>query len=159
MTIVLGIDPGLATTGYGIIGQNGNKLKVIDYGKIVTKANTYMPDRLKIIFDQLNNIIKKHEPKVIVLEQIFFNKNTKTAFAVGQARGAIILCASHFNLKLYEYTPLQVKTAVVGYGRADKKQIKYMVKVLLNLNEQPKSDDTADALAIAICHLNSSKFQ
>jgi crossover junction endodeoxyribonuclease RuvC len=156
MSKILGIDPGIATTGFGIIQKQGNKIKAIDYGKIITTPKDKAPDRLKIIYKELKTIIKKHKPDVIAIEQLFFNKNTKTALTVGQARGIAMLSAANFNIPLYEYTPLQVKSAVVGYGRADKNQIKYMVKVLLNLKEAPTPDDTADSLAIAICHINSN---
>lgn len=157
MSLILGIDPGIATTGFGVIQKQGNKINAIDYGKIITKPKDNAPKRLKIIFNELTKIIKKYKLDAIAIERIFFNKNTKTALSVGEARGVVMLCSANFDIPLSEYTPLEVKTAVVGYGRADKKQIKYMVKVILNLKEIPHPDDTADALAIAICHVNSSR--
>lgn len=150
--IILGIDPGLAIVGYGIIQFVGNRYKVLDYGAITTDANIDFPDRLKIIYDELNLLIDKYKPEDLAVEELFFNKNVKTALKVGQARGVEILCAKNKGLNIYEYTPLQIKQAIVGYGRAEKRQIQEMVKVLLNLDEIPKPDDVADALAVAICH-------
>ncbi|NLW41245.1 MAG: crossover junction endodeoxyribonuclease RuvC [Tissierellia bacterium] len=150
--IILGIDPGLATVGYGVIEYKGNRYKTIDYGTIRTDSKTIFPERLKIIYDELSNIIDRYNPVDLAVEELFFNKNVKTAIQVGQARGVEILAAIHKGLEVYEYTPLQVKQAVVGYGRAEKSQVQEMVKILLNLKEIPKPDDAADALAVAICH-------
>ena len=157
--IILGIDPGIAIVGYGLIECKGNKFKVIDYGCITTESKTLFPNRLKIVYDELTSIIEKYNPQDIALEELFFNKNAKTAIKVGQARGVEILAGINKNLDIFEYTPLQVKQAVVGYGRAEKHQVQEMVKFLLNLKEIPKPDDVADALAVAICHGTSLKFK
>lgn len=153
--IILGIDPGYAIVGYGILEYKNTKFKVLDYGAITTDADTDMFYRFKEIHDELNRIIEQYNPEYMAIEQLFFNSNQKTAINVAQARGALILSALNHNLKIFEYTPLQVKQAVAGYGRADKNQVQQMVKLLLNLEKVPKPDDTADALAIAICHGHS----
>ena len=150
--IILGIDPGYAIVGWGVVAYNGSGFKTIDYGAVTTPAGMAVEQRLKIIWDELNAIIKKYNPDCMAIEQLFWNTNQKTGIQVSQARGVIILCAVMNNVKLYEYTPLQVKQAVVGYGRAEKKQVITMVTMLLGLKKPPKPDDTADALAIAICH-------
>lgn len=154
--IILGIDPGYAIVGYGVIKYEGGKMSVVDYGKITTEANIPLSKRLKLIYDSLTHLIETFKPDVVAVEELFFNSNVKTAIAVGHARGVIILAAANKNLKIAEYTPLQIKQAVVGYGRADKNQVQQMVKMFLKLKEVPKPDDTADALAVAICHANSS---
>lgn len=157
--IILGIDPGIAIVGYSIIECNGNKFRAIDYGCIKTESNLLFPERIKIIYDRLIEIIEKYKPDDLAIEELFFNKNVKTAIKVGQARGVEILAGVNQGLEIYEYTPLQIKQAVVGYGRADKNQVQEMVKILLNLKEKPKPDDVADALAVAICHGSSIKFK
>ncbi|NLL81816.1 MAG: crossover junction endodeoxyribonuclease RuvC [Tissierellia bacterium] len=157
--IILGIDPGIAIVGYAIVECKGNKYKSIDYGAITTDSKMLFPDRLKIVYDQLNNIINTYNPDDLAIEELFFNKNVRTAIKVGQARGVEILAAVNNNISVYEYTPLQIKQAVVGYGRADKYQVQEMVKFLLNLKEVPKPDDVADALAVAITHGSSLKFK
>ncbi|MBC7088218.1 MAG: crossover junction endodeoxyribonuclease RuvC [Tissierellales bacterium] len=157
--IIIGIDPGIATVGYGIIESTGNRLRAIDYGPILTSSDLSMPNRLNIIFDELNKIIEYFKPKDMAVEELFFNKNVKTAITVGHARGVEILSAVKNGLEIYEYTPLQIKQSVVGYGRADKQQVQFMVKTLLNLDEIPKPDDVADALAVAICHSSCYKFK
>ena len=154
--IILGIDPGYAIVGYGVIKYESGKMSVVDYGKITTEANIPLSKRLKLIYDSLTTLIENFKPDVVAVEELFFNSNVKTAIAVGHARGVIILAAANKNLKIAEYTPLQIKQAVVGYGRADKNQVQQMVKMFLKLKEVPKPDDTADALAVAICHANSS---
>ncbi|MGE5329162.1 MAG: crossover junction endodeoxyribonuclease RuvC [Deltaproteobacteria bacterium] len=156
--IILGIDPGVATTGYGVISYEGNKFKVLEYGAILTKSNVELPKRLLSINNEIIAIIQRLNPQVFAIEELFFNKNIKTALTVGHARGVAILSAANQNLPVYEYTPLQVKQAVVGYGRADKNQVQQMVKIMLGLNEIPKPDDVADALAVAICHAHSAVF-
>lgn len=150
--IILGVDPGTATTGYGIIRKEGQKYEVIDYGCILTPAKTPLHDRLDTIFEELTAIIVRHNPDQVAVEELFFAANSKTAIAVGQARGVILLSAKKNGCAIYEYTPLEVKMALTGYGRADKRQIQAMVRALLSLTEIPKPDDAADALAIAICH-------
>ena len=153
--IIMGIDPGLADTGFGIIEKQDRNLTVLDFGSIKTGSELGTEDRLKEIYKNLNQLIKKYRPEKIAIEKLFFSKNVKTALAVGQARGVAILAASHNHLKIAEFTPLQVKQAVTSYGKADKKQIQQMVKVILNLKSPIKSDDAADALAIAICYAHS----
>jgi crossover junction endodeoxyribonuclease RuvC len=150
--IVLGIDPGIAITGYGIIKIKGNALYPIQYGAIRTEAELPLPARLKTLYGEIEQTIKAFRPSVMAIEELFFNKNAKTALTVGQARGVAILAGVNSGLEILEYTPLQVKQAVCGYGRADKIQVGQMVKTLLGLYDVPKPDDTADALAIAICH-------
>ncbi|WP_409227386.1 crossover junction endodeoxyribonuclease RuvC [Gudongella sp. SC589] len=157
--IILGVDPGIATVGYGVVELVGNKYRVIDYGAILTPSDQLFPDRLKSVYNQLNDIIIRYRPDELAIEELFFNKNVKTAIKVGHARGVEILAAVNHDLEVYEYTPLQVKQAVVGYGRAEKRQVQEMVKILLNLDKIPKPDDVADALAVAICHGSSLKFK
>jgi len=154
----LGIDPGTATTGYGILEGEGDDIKVVDYGCIKTSSKETSSARLKKIFSDMKNIISKYKPKCIAVEKLFFGVNTKTAMAVGQARGVILLAASQAGLDIAEYTPLEVKMALTGYGRADKQQMQQMVKRLLKLDKIPKPDDAADALAVALCHVNSDGF-
>ncbi|MCF8008270.1 MAG: crossover junction endodeoxyribonuclease RuvC [Halanaerobiales bacterium] len=153
--IILGIDPGLAIIGYGVLEKKGNSFKLIDYNTIETSSKLDDVTRLSKLYDQLIELIKKYDPDQIAVEELFFNKNVKTAIRVGQARGVILLAGSKQGIQVAEYTPLQVKQAVVGYGRASKRQVQQMVKALLNLDEIPKPDDAADALAISICHGHS----
>lgn len=155
--IILGVDPGTAITGYGIIKVLGNRFEVVDYSSIQTSSKEPLENRLKIIYNEMNYLIKTYQPDEIAIEELFFNKNTRTALAVGHARGVILLSSAMANIAISEYTPLQVKQSVVGYGRAEKSQVQYMVKTLLNLPKIPKPDDVADALAIAICHAHSYK--
>lgn len=152
---ILGIDPGTAIMGYGLIEKQGNRLIPLAYDSWRTPAHTPMPERLLTLYQELQSFIEAHQPEQIAVEELFFNRNTTTAISVGQARGVILLAAAQAGIPVYEYTPLQVKQAVVGYGRADKKQVQQMVRALLGLKEIPKPDDTADALAIAICHAHS----
>lgn len=156
--IILGVDPGIAITGFGVINFVGNKFSVIDYGAVLTPAGQPLPERLLSIQNQLSRIIEQHKPDAFAIEELFFAKNVKTALTVGHGRGVSVLCAAQAGLDIFEYTPLQVKQALVGYGRADKKQIQQMTKVILNLKEVPKPDDVADALAIAVCHAHSHKM-
>jgi len=165
--IILGIDPGTATTGYGVIENNQGNLKAIKYGCILTDKKLKMPERLDFLGEELKKIIKKYQPQAMAIEELFFFKNAKTIITVGQARGVILFIGTNAGkniskktgLDIYEYTPLQVKQAVVGYGRADKKQVQNMVKAILDLDEIPKPDDAADALAVAICCDSSIKFE
>ena len=152
---ILGIDPGYAIMGYGIIDMKGNNFKVVNYGAILTDKDMEMPDRLKKIYNDLMNIINEFSPDTCAIEELFFNTNATTAIKVGQARGVAILACANSSLEIEEYTPLQIKQALTGYGRADKKQVQAMTKSILNLREVPKPDDTADALAAAICHGHS----
>ena len=155
---IFGIDPGIARCGWGVIELQNAKLKVIDYGCIETSAKKEIPERLQEVYSETEKIIKKYSPDALSIEELFFNTNAKTAFVVGQARGVILLAASQNNLSISIYTPLQVKIAITGYGRAEKNQIGKMVKTLLSLEEVPKPDDTADALAIALTHAFSAKL-
>ncbi|HZD59862.1 MAG TPA: crossover junction endodeoxyribonuclease RuvC [Anaerolineae bacterium] len=155
--IILAVDPGTATTGYGVIEYEGDRFKVRDYGIISTDAKLATELRLQKIYDRLKNLIARFRPDCFVVEQLFFNSNVRTALAVGQAHGVCLLVAADGGLPVAEYTPLQVKQAVVGYGRADKAQVQQMVKAILNLHKIPKPDDAADALALAICHAHSYK--
>lgn len=158
LLLILGIDPGIAILGFGLVKYEANRFTVIDYGAITTDSGIPMSSRLSIIYNGLIDIIEKYKPDAYAVEELFFNKNIKTALTVGHARGVAVLAGSKSGVQVYEYTPLQVKQALVGYGRADKNQIQQMVKVILNLREIPKPDDVADALAVAICHGNSSNF-
>jgi len=155
--VILGIDPGLADTGYGIIEKDGQKIKMLGCGSIKTPAQDDFILRLKTIHWQLVRLIKKYQPQAAAVEQLFFSKNVKTALLVGQARGVCLLTIAQWKLTMAEYTPLQVKQALTGYGRADKHQIGQMVKVLLNLNKIPRPDDAVDALAVAITCAHSIK--
>jgi crossover junction endodeoxyribonuclease RuvC len=153
--IILGLDPGIADTGYGVILSEGSKLTCLDYGSIKTDPRANLSERLEVLYLSLEKIIKKHAPDLAAIEQLFFNKNVKTALVVGQARGVILLCLKQNKISSVEFTPIQVKQAVSSYGRASKNQVQKMVKIILNLKEIPKPDDAADALAIAICALNN----
>ena len=158
--ITLGIDPGTATTGYGIVRDaRDGRLYEIGHGVIRTDSKTPYPLRLKAIYDELTALIEQYKPQAIAVEELFFNKNVSSAILVGQARGVVILTGVLADLELSEYTPLQVKEAVTGYGRAEKIQVQQMVKTLLGLADIPRPDDAADALAVAICHLHSYKMR
>lgn len=156
---ILGIDPGIAIVGFGFIDKIGSKLTPVQYGSIQTEANTDPAIRLRDIYDSMVHLIDKYKPDAVAIEKLFFNRNVTTAFAVGQARGVLILAAAQKNLEIGEYTPLQVKQSVVGYGKAEKHQVQDMVKMFLKLSTVPKPDDVADALAVAICHAHSSTLQ
>ncbi len=156
---IIGVDPGIAIVGYGVLEYKGNKFSTLDYGVIKTEPKDIFPKRLKIVYDKLTDILKYYNPDAFAIEELFFNKNVKTAINVGQARGVEILSAMNLDIDIYEYTPLQVKQGVVGYGRAKKKQVQEMVKLILNLKQIPKPDDAADALAIGICHAHSGNFK
>lgn len=153
---ILGIDPGYAIVGYGIVDYEANRFKVVDYGAVTTQAHTPFDLRLQTIYNGLSCLIEKYSPDAMSIEKLFFNTNTTTAIDVAQARGVIVLAAAQGGLDIAEYTPLQVKQSVVGYGRAEKKQVQEMTRLMLNLKAVPKPDDTADALALAICHAHSA---
>lgn len=155
---ILGIDPGYGITGYSVVDYIGNKFKLINSGAIKTDSKMSFPLRLSEIYTDLNNIIDEYKPDAISVEELFFNNNAKTAINVAQARGVILVVGCQKGIPTYEYTPLQVKQAVVGYGRADKIQVQKMVKAILNVDKLPKLDDTTDSMAIAICHAHSAKF-
>ncbi len=152
--IILGIDPGIADTGYGVIKSEGSKLTCLTYGSIKTDAKLDLISRLDILHRALDKIIKKYRPDLAAIEQLFFNKNVRTALIVGQARGVVLLTLKQNKLTIVDYTPSQVKSAVSAYGQASKLQVQKMVKLILNLKELPKPDDAADALAVAICGLS-----
>lgn len=150
--IILGIDPGFAIVGWGVVEYSKGKFRVLGYGSIQTKAGLPTEDRINQLYDGMNTIIEKYKPEVMAIEELFWNTNQKTGIAVAEARGVLLLAAYRQGLKIFEYTPLQVKQAVVGYGRAEKRQVIAMVTSILQLPKPPKPDDTADALALAICH-------
>ncbi len=154
--IILGIDPGYAIVGWGVIEYNANRFSVVDYGAVTTQAGTPFNDRLKMVYDGIKGIMKRYSPEALAIEKLFYNTNAKTVIDVAQARGVINLAAVQNNIPIFEYTPLQVKQSVVGYGRAEKKQVQEMTRVILKLEKIPKPDDTADALAMAICHAHAS---
>lgn len=154
--IILGIDPGYATTGYGVLLKEGQTLTALDYGAIITRPSEETPDRLLAIYEQINRLFDVHQPDFLVTERLFFSKNETTAFGVGRTIGVVLLTAAQRGVPWTEYTPPQVKQAVVGYGGAEKKQVQYMIQRLLNLKTVPKPDDAADAFAIAICHAHSA---
>ena len=155
--IIIGIDPGTATTGYGIIEKRKDDLKCLEYGCITTKKEELAEKRLEQIFNEITKIIKEWQLDIFAIENLFFFKNEKTAFSVGQARGVLILAAVRQGLEIFEATPLEVKQAVSGYGKADKSQVQKMVKIILSLCEEPKPDDAADALAVAITCANTNR--
>ncbi len=153
--IIIGIDPGIADTGYGVIQVNGANLKCLEYGSIKTKAGTKLSVRLHKLHVELTALIQKHKPNLVSVEELFFCNNAKTALIVGQARGVVLLAIEQNKVPFIEFTPLQIKQAVSSFGGADKKQVQRMVKLILNLKEIPKPDDAADALAAAICASNT----
>jgi crossover junction endodeoxyribonuclease RuvC len=155
---IMGIDPGIAIVGYGVVEQKGNQLKALDYGCIQTPAHTPTATRLKQVYDASCELMSRYRPEVVAIEKLFFNRNVTTAFTVGQARGVVMLAAEEAGAVITEYTPMEVKMAVVGYGGAQKRQVQEMVRMLLNLSAVPRPDDVADALAVAICEGHSSGF-
>ena len=150
--IILGIDPGTAITGYGVIDFTGNKFRVYEYGCVRTDAALELSQRLGILYSNLEEVIIRNQPDHFAIEALFFNKNAKTALAVGHGRGVAMLAAVRSGIPVYEYTPLQVKQAVVGNGRAVKQQVEFMIAALLGIREKLRPDDVADALAVAVCH-------
>ncbi len=153
--IIIGFDPGLADTGFGVIAANGAKLVCLDYGSLKTPAKTSLPDRLADLHGQAEKLLDKYKPDLVGIEQLFFCRNVTTAFQVGQARGVVMLAIGQRQIPCLEFTPLQIKQAVAGYGQADKKQVQKMVKLMLCLQEIPKPDDAADGLAAALCAAQS----
>jgi crossover junction endodeoxyribonuclease RuvC len=157
--LALGIDPGTATTGYGLVHENARgNLEMVRYGVILTPAKLSPEKRLLEIYNQLNEILLLHRPDLCAVEKLFFQRNVTTAMTVSQARGVVLLALAQAGIPVTEYNPMEVKQAVTGFGGADKRQVQLMVQSLLNLDQVPKPDDAADALAIAICHLNSSMY-
>ena len=153
--IILGIDPGLATVGYGVVNYEKNRFTTINYGAIITPPHTPVHDRLKKIYEDMQELIEAYKPAELAIEELFYNTNQKTIIPVCEARGVLLLCAHQNKLNISEYTPLQVKQSVVGYGRAEKIQVQTMVKNILKLEKLPKPDDAADALALAVCHAHA----
>ncbi len=154
--VVLGIDPGTAITGFGVVTEEGHTPRALDYGVIRTPAHQPLPDRLVTIYAELNALLERYRPDAVAVEEVFFSKNARTALSVGHARGVVLLAVAQRGIPLFHYKPTQVKQAVTGYGAADKRQIQEMVRMLLGLEAIPRPDDAADALAIALCHLHSA---
>ncbi|HEX7975735.1 MAG TPA: crossover junction endodeoxyribonuclease RuvC [Anaerolineales bacterium] len=158
--LIIGIDPGTATTGYGLVREEEDgSLAVVDYGAILTAPDLPMPQRLLELYRRLRELLLLHRPQSGAVEKLFFQRNVRTAISVGQGRGVVLLALAEAGLPVVEYTPLEVKLAVAGYGGADKSQVQYMVKALLGLEDIPRPDDAADALAIAICHIHSYRLR
>lgn len=159
MTLALGIDPGTATTGYGLVRlERDGSLVAVKYGVILTPKDASPPARLETIYDELCKLVNQYKPDTAAVEKLFFSRNVTTALAVGQARGVVMLALQKAGIESFEYTPKEVKNAVAGYGGADKRQVQEMVRALLQLDSIPKPDDAADALAIAITHLNTTRY-
>lgn len=170
--ITLGIDPGTAIMGYGLVESGaalsvsknmllsgGETMRMVEYGALYTPANAPLSERLPQLYKGIMDLLQEYKPDAMAVEELFFSKNARTALSVGHARGVAILAGAHGGLRMGEYTPLQVKQAVVGYGRATKEQVQTMVKLLLNMDHIPRPDDAADALAVAICHIHSSAYE
>ena len=153
---IIGIDPGYAIVGYGVVDYDGLRFSTVGYGAVTTEPDIPFPKRLSAIYDDIVTLIEKYKPDCMAIERLYFNTNTTTAIDVAQARGTIILAAEQKSVEIFEYTPLQVKQAITGYGRAEKYQVMEMVKSLLSLPAVPKPDDTADALALTVCHGHSA---
>ena len=157
--LVLGIDPGTAITGYGLVREEEEGLALVGCGVITTPADQPLPQRLRAIYRGLTAIIGEHRPDQVAVEELFFSRNVRTALSVGQARGVVLLAAAEAGLPLYEYKPLEVKQTVAGYGGADKRQVQEMVRLLLDLEQVPEPDDAADAVAVAVCHIHSARMR
>ncbi len=157
--IILGIDPGLNATGYGLVISQGNQLQVLTYGAITTHKNQLIAERLRIIFEAIQQLIGQHQPDVLAIEDIFYHENVRTAIVMGQARGVCMLAAQLANLPIFEYAPREIKMSVTGHGGASKQQIQAMVQRLLHLEKPPRPLDASDALAVAICHHHRARFQ
>jgi crossover junction endodeoxyribonuclease RuvC len=157
--IILGIDPGTARCGLGVVEKKGSTLKTVSYGLIESDKERSQAERLEVVFVEVTRAIKKHKPDVVAVEKLFFSKNVKTAMSVGEARGVILLCSQLAGVEIREYSPMEVKMALTGYGMADKNQVLQMTMAVLGLKETPEPDDVADALAIAVCCAGSSKME
>ena len=157
--LVLGIDPGTAITGYGLVRETDSELELVDYGVVNTPAGQPMVQRLQTIYRELHEVATRYRPDSAGVEKLFFSKNVRTAMSVGQARGVALLALADAGLPIGEYTPLEIKQAVAGYGGADKRQVQFMVATLLNMPDIPRPDDAADALAVAICHAHTARFE
>ena len=154
---ILGIDPGFGIIGFGVIDKQGSNISVVDYGVITTDKDMYFPERLKAIFNSMNTIIERFNPDEVAIEELYFNKNITTGIKVAEARGIILLTFQNHNLPIFEYTPQDIKLALTGTGRADKHQMQFMVKTLLHLQQIPRPDDAADAVAVALCHSQTNQ--
>lgn len=155
--VIIGIDPGTAILGFGVVAGDDN-VQLVDFGVIETGSDLAMPDRLRILHQAMTNLIERHRPDELAVEQLFFARNVTTAIAVGQARGVILLAAAQRGIPVAEYSPSEIKNAIVGYGKADKRQMQEMVRILLSLPKVPHPDDAADALAVALCHAQTRQF-
>ncbi len=156
--LILGIDPGTAITGYGLVREEDQGLELVECGVITTPAGQPLPQRLQTIFQDLKEVIRRHEPQAAAVEELFFSRNARTALSVGHARGVTLLALADAQLPIYEYKPLEIKQAITGYGGADKQQVQEMVRLLLHLDQVPRPDDAADAVAVAICHIHSARM-
>ena len=156
--LVLGIDPGTAITGFGLVREDQAGLALVDYGVVTTPAGQPLPNRLQTIYQGLRDVVTQHQPRVAAVEELFFSRNARTALSVGHARGVTLLALADEGLSIYEYKPLEIKQAVAGYGGADKRQVQEMVRMLLDLDHVPQPDDAADAVAVAICHIHSARM-
>lgn len=156
--LVLGIDPGTAITGYGLVRETRDSLNLVAFGVVTTQATEALPKRLQAIYGGLAAVIRQHKPEVAAVEELFFSRNVRTALSVGHARGVALLALADADLPIYEYKPLEVKQAIAGYGGADKGQVQEMVRMLLHLEHAPQPDDAADAVAVAICHIHSARM-
>lgn len=156
--LVLGIDPGTAITGFGLVREDQAGLALVDYGVVTTPAGQPLPNRLQTIYQGLRDVVTQHQPRVAAVEELFFSRNARTALSVGHARGVTLLALADEGLSIYEYKPLEIKQTVAGYGGADKRQVQEMVRMLLDLDHVPQPDDAADAVAVAICHIHSARM-
>jgi crossover junction endodeoxyribonuclease RuvC len=157
--LVLGIDPGTAITGYGLVREDQAGLALVDYGVVTTPAGQPLPDRLQTIYQGLQEVVARYQPRIAAVEELFFSRNARTALSVGHARGVTLLALADAGLSIHEYKPLEIKQAVAGYGGADKRQVQEMVRMLLDLDHVPKPDDAADAVAVAVCHIHSARMK
>lgn len=156
--LVLGIDPGTAITGYGLVREDEAGLTLVDYGVITTAAGRPLPERLQVIYQGLADVAREHQPQQAAVEELFFSRNVRTALSVGHARGVTLLALADAGLAIHEYKPLEIKQAITGYGGAGKQQVQEMVRLLLNLDTVPEPDDAADAVAVAVCHIHSARM-
>lgn len=156
--LVLGIDPGTAITGFGLVQEDQAGLALVGYGVITTPAGQALPDRLQTIYQGLRDVVAQHQPQIAAVEELFFSRNARTALSVGHARGVTLLALADAGLSIHEYKPLEIKQAVAGYGGADKRQVQEMVRMLLDLDHVPQPDDAADAVAVSICHIHSARM-
>ena len=156
--LVLGVDPGTAITGYGLVREEADGLTLVDYGVITTPAGQSLAERLQAIYRGLADVARQHQPQQAAVEELFFSRNVRTALSVGHARGVALLALADAGLPIHEYKPLQIKQAIAGYGGADKQQVQQMVRLLLDLDHVPQPDDAADAVAVAVCHIHSARM-